>query len=235
MDKYLKKPIPISSDLEQYVKTDFIDSPLVEVKDCDKIKVDMQYPILGFKNAEERCFVRKEVYDMLIEASNKLPEGYSFAIWDAWRPFALQKELFQEYTKEITEEFHLEELSKEERDSFIGNYVANPIPDEILPPAHTTGGAVDLTIINSDSRELEMGCEFDAFSEKTRAGFFESQKAMSIPDWEKIRDNRRLLYNIMIESGFTNLPSEWWHYEYGDKNWSAIVDKPALYKGIFII
>ena len=37
----------------------------------------------------------------------------------------------------------------------------------------------------------------------------------------------------MLEAGFTNLPSEWWHFEYGDKNWSAVVDKPALYDGIF--
>jgi len=37
----------------------------------------------------------------------------------------------------------------------------------------------------------------------------------------------------MIEVGFSNLPSEWWHYEYGDKNWAYIQGKPAVYDGIF--
>ena len=37
----------------------------------------------------------------------------------------------------------------------------------------------------------------------------------------------------MMDAGFGNLPSEWWHYEYGDKNWADIQGKSALYKGIF--
>ena len=43
------------------------------------------------------------------------------------------------------------------------------------------------------------------------------------------------VYNIMIEAGFTNLPSEWWHYEYGTKFWSYFKGRPALYKGIIDI
>ncbi len=36
---------------------------------------------------------------------------------------------------------------------------------------------------------------------------------------EQVRENRRLLYYAMIDAGFTNLPSEWWHYDYGDRFW----------------
>ncbi|MDD7019228.1 MAG: M15 family metallopeptidase [Hornefia butyriciproducens] len=233
MSNYTETPIPVLPDLEQYTKTAFIDSPLTEVKESEKIDIRMQYPVLGFKNGEQRCFLRREVHEMLQNAAAKLPEGYRFRIWDTWRPFALQEELFVSYSAKIIKEFHLEDMSEEEQHSFIGKFVANPIPDRTLPPAHTTGGAVDLTLVGPDGEELEMGCGFDAFTDKTRAAFFETEEAAGLPDAELIRDNRRLLYHLMLEAGFTNLPSEWWHFEYGDKNWSAVVDKPALYDGIF--
>ena len=41
-----------------------------------------------------------------------------------------------------------------------------------------------------------------------------------------------MLYNVMLQSGFTNLPSEWWHYDYGTKFWGYYKKKDALYKGI---
>ena len=40
------------------------------------------------------------------------------------------------------------------------------------------------------------------------------------------------LYNAMIKAGFTNLPSEVWHYDYGNRAWAYYNKKPAIYKGI---
>ena len=47
--------------------------------------------------------------------------------------------------------------------------------------------------------------------------------------------NTLTLNQNIIEAGFTNLPSEWWHYEYGTKFWSYFKGRPALYKGIIDI
>lgn len=233
MTKYTEKPIPILPDLENYTETAFIDSPLVPVEENDRIDIRMLYPVLGFQNAESRCLLRKEAWDMLQNAAEKLPEGYRFRIWDAWRPFALQKELFISYSADVIRDFHPEGLPEEEQHQFINKFVANPIPDRDLPPAHTTGGAVDLTLLDPSGNELEMGCGFDAFSDRTRAAYYETEAAQSLPDAETIRSNRRLLYNIMLNAGFTNLPSEWRHFEYGDKNWAHVTGQPALYNGIF--
>ena len=46
----------------------------------------MLYPILHMDHAEEKCFVRKEMYERLVKAAGNLPDGYRFRIWDAWRP-----------------------------------------------------------------------------------------------------------------------------------------------------
>ena len=69
-------------------------SELIEVRENDKIKIDMMYPKLGMKNKIDKCYLVKEVYNKLLEASSYLPRGYSFKIWDAYRPFSLQEELY---------------------------------------------------------------------------------------------------------------------------------------------
>ena len=187
----------------------------------------MQYPLLGMQNATHKCYVRKEVYDMLMEAARKLPEGYRFKMLDTWRPFALQKELYDKYSVSIIREFEMEDMPEEQQKMLIRKFVSDPVPDKDVPPVHTTGGAVDLTIVDESGEELPMGTVFDAFTNKTNTSFFEGEKDM------EIRNNRRMLYNAMISSGFTNLPSEWWHYDFGDRFWAYYTGKAAIYEGVF--
>ena len=40
--------------------TDFIESPFVEITSGSGIDVAMQYPMLGMRHGENRCFVRLE-------------------------------------------------------------------------------------------------------------------------------------------------------------------------------
>ncbi|MBQ2689428.1 MAG: M15 family metallopeptidase [Solobacterium sp.] len=225
--KYGPIPSPVQTEEKEPV---FRDSPLVEIREDSRLKLHMMYPALGLKNGYRRCLLRKEAAEMLEQAKKYLPEGYSFLIWDAWRPFALQKELREYYRGRIIEEFGLMDKSKEEREQFISRFVADPVPDRIHPPAHTTGGAVDLTIAGPDGTELDMGTAFDAFTERTETVWYEQQESN-----EEIRENRRLLYQIMTRAGFTNIPSEWWHYEYGDRNWSSSTGEPPCYSGIFTV
>ena len=75
-----------------------------------------------------------------------------------------------------------------------------------------------------------MGTEFDNFSNKAWTNHYEEYTQN-----DEIRDNRRLLYWTMINAGFTNLPSEWWHYDYGTKFWAYFNNTNALYEGILDI
>ena len=229
--------IPDRADPERYEENAFADSPFVEIRSDERFDVQMQYPLLGMKHAEPQCFVRKEVYEMLLQAAARLPEGYRFRIWDTWRPFALQKELYEVYSRDIIRDFGLAECTEEERKAVIRKFVSDPMADRDVPPVHTTGGAIDLTILDEDGRELPMGTAFDAFTDKTNTVFYE-QAAQCADDGndvcdKEIRDNRRLLYHIMTETGFTNLPSEWWHFDYGDRFWGYYKGKPAIYRGVF--
>ena len=207
------KEIPYVSEPLSFSEISRVDSPFVEIKNNSFFEVKMQYPILKMQNAEKRCLVRAEVY--------------KFLIYDAWRPFELQKELYQKYSNDILARFGLEEYDDFKKEQIINKYVSKPTKDRELPPVHTTGGAIDLTIVDSKGKELNMGCMFDEFEEIAHTAYFENTEFLTI------KNNRRLLYLAMIKAGFTNLPSEWWHYDYGDRFWGYYKNRPAIYTGCF--
>ena len=41
--------------------------------------------------------------------------------------------------------------------------------------------------------------------------------------------NRRLLFNAMVDQGFTNYSEEWWHFDYGNQFWALINGVHAIY------
>ena len=219
--------IPAAADPSRYTEADFMDSEFVEIVSGELFDVQMQYPVLGMKAAEEQCFLRREAYERLADAAGKLPEGFKFRIFDAWRPFALQHELYVEYSADIIKEFELEQCTEEQRKAVIRRFVSEPIEDRDVPPVHTTGGAVDLTIIGPDGNELDMGSDFDEFTDRTYTAYYENEKN------DRVKENRRLLYHTVTAAGFVNLPSEWWHFDYGDRFWAFYNRRPALYRGVF--
>lgn len=221
------KPIPnLTMDQNKPLTFSFIDEPFVKVTPTKRIQVQMMYPILNMRNAVTECFMRKTVYDKLLAASRLLPEGYGFCIWDAWRPFLLQKELYDSYASMIIRYFKKESLSPEEQHTFLLKYIGDPIMDPYDSPAHTTGGAVDLTL-TKEGKILKLGTEFDDFTDKTNTNYFETEEDCDV------KQLRRLLYNVMTEAGFTNLPTEWWHYDYGDNNYAKMSGEDVLYTGVF--
>lgn len=204
-------------------------SYFVELKDNKFFDVCLKYPKMNFQNATDKCMVRKEVYDKLKIAAKSLPDGIHLRIWDAWRPFLLQEELYNDYSQFIIEKYNLDLKTKKEREFIISKFISPPTKNRNFPPVHTTGGAVDVTLVDENGKELDMGTEFDEFSDLTETSFFENSQN------DIIRNNRRILYNAMIKAGFTNLPSEWWHYDYGNRFWAYYKNKPAIYEGIFKI
>ena len=223
--------IPKIKNPGEYHNTEFKESPLVEIKSDERFETGHTYFEAGMKNATKSCLVRKEVYEMLTTAHGFLPKGYRFYIFDTWRPFLLQEELYRHYSEIVIRQFHLEDASEEEKRKMIASFVSPPVKDPAFPPVHTTGGAVDLTILDENGRMLNMGADFDEVSERSDTIYYET--ARDIEDYEKVRENRRLLYNTMTSAGFSNLPSEWWHYDYGDRFWAYYKNRPAIYSGIF--
>jgi zinc D-Ala-D-Ala dipeptidase len=101
-------------------------------------------------------------------------------------------------------------------------YVAPP--SQCIIPPHSTGGAVDLTLVDHRGYEFDMGTDFDYFGAEAGSLFFEQEGRDT-----KIRDNRRLLRNAMIAEDFRFDEFEW-HFDFGNQIWAAARDRSyAIY------
>ena len=127
------------------------------------------------------CYLRLKTVTALIDANKKfLRKGYRIKIFDCYRPLDIQKKMW----------------------AIVSNpqYVANPAKGSI----HNRGGAVDITLVNLQGAELEMGTSFDFFGKEAAHNY----KNLS----NKVKRNRNLLKSVMKSSGFNPFDSEWWHY-----------------------
>lgn len=171
------------------------------------------------KTSPTISFVRKTIANMLVEAQSKLPNGYKLMIKEGHRDIETQRKIFDEYRDFLKREFP--NLSEKELYKKVSAYVA---PPEIVPP-HSTGGAIDLTLMTIDGQEINMGTRFNADPEESN---FSNYTDTLVSD--EIRDKREILKNVMGSVGFVNYPTEWWHWSYGDRYWAFIKDKAfALY------
>lgn len=194
------------------------------------IKVISQYYAQGIPGAYKDCYARETVVELLLRVNESLPKGYQLVVWDAYRPICIQERLWKYYRQDIKNKYKDRHFTEEELDFKTSFFVSKPSRDIKHPSLHNTGGAVDVTIMDPNGKLLDMGTNFDDFTNAAWANHFEVYAHN-----ETVRDNRRLLYNAMIKQGFTNLPSEWWHYDYGTKFWGFFKGQLALYEGILDI
>lgn len=79
-------------------------------------------------------------------------------------------------------------------------YVADPQ----VGSNHTRGTALDLTLVDAEGQELDMGTGFDEMSQLSH----HSNPAVS----PRAQANRQLLLATMEGAGFVHIAHEWWHY-----------------------
>ncbi len=187
------------------------------------IKVNMQYAKAGISSAIPTAYVRETVAKKLLEALKLLPENYTFEILDAWRPYEVQLSLFNSYRERIIPSLPLT-ATEEEITKKVCEFVSYPDKSKAISYVHASGGAVDIRILDATGKPLDMGTQFDDFSERSYTAWYENNS-----DDKTVKENRRLLHNTLCECGFTNYPSEWWHYDFGDSFWSFYTQNEVIY------
>lgn len=172
--------------------------PLLEITESTHdVILDMRY-------ATTNNFTGKIVYDsshcylhtdalVLLDRAIKLAsdQGFRLKILDAYRPQIAQERLWE----------------------------VCPNPDYVMPPEkgshHTRGVAVDITLVDGDGNELNMGTPFDTFEKASHHGshLISSEAAR----------NRYLLLGIMMSAGWDFYTNEWWHYQlFNPRNYELI-------------
>lgn len=177
-------------------------SGMVDVKTIDSsIAVDMKYAStdnflkINFYKDLNKAYLQKEVALKLARAQACLKEkfpAYSLLIYDAARPVRFQQQIWDSVKLPINEKT---------------KYVSNPKNGSL----HNFGAAVDLSIIDGNKKELDMGCTFDTLS----------PIAYPVLEWKFLAEglltkqqinNRSLLREVMRQAGFFNIQTEWWHF-----------------------
>jgi len=147
--------------------------------------------------------------------------GLELYVFDAWRPQAVQRffhdEWFPRWLKTNRPDLEGARLTEE-----VERYWAAPSDGPGSPSPHSTGAAVDVTLMCRHTRQhLFMGGLFDDATEGAWTDAFERHSVMSMSEAEA-QKNRRLLFWAMSEAGFVNNPTEWWHYSWGDQMWAKL-------------
>lgn len=151
---------------------------------------------------------RQGVAEMLKAAQSYLPSGLHLQIVGAFRPFEIQKLMYERAREELREQHpHWDE---EFLTRYLNVFSAPPIWD--TPPPHTTGGAVDLLIVDQNEERLDMFSPFE-MGWSSAPTFIEGLS-------DEARKNRDLLIEVLTKSGLTNFPGEWWHWSYGEPGWA---------------
>lgn len=200
----------------------------IDIQDCGERLIPMSlapspimvfpaYARLGIPGAIPECFVREGVYRALLAAARSLPQGIKMLVLDGWRPWCVQQYLFD--TLHAAIHHHHPKASEDELLTRTREFVSLPSRDPSAPSPHLTGGAVDVTLCDADGLPLDMGTLFDEAIPASHTDHFEQSGDLT-PSQRQARDNRRLLYQVMQHQGFTNLPSEWWHFDFGDQLWA---------------
>lgn len=181
------------------------DSNAVEITDWPGISIELQYADSAKKDlycGMQRAFLHRLAADKLSKALDILRAeypGYVLVVLDAARPRHAQEALWNEVrgTKQMI-------------------YVSNPRKGSL----HNFGMALDISARKPDGTFVDMGCQYDEFTELGSASpkVLDSLVRVGVLS-QRQRANRRIFTEIMRRAGFIQLPSEWWHFNAAYAAW----------------
>jgi D-alanyl-D-alanine dipeptidase len=181
-------------------------------------------------------FLRQSVLNALIQAQatlQNLRPDWRIQIFDAYRPVEVQQHMVDYTFAKVVRDrhWHPHDLSPEQQAEIweqVYEIWAIPSFDPANPPPHSTGGAVDVTLVDGCANAVEMGSEIDELSARSHPNYY--AESTHPPD-QRYHAHRQLLNTIMLEAGFCRHPKEWWHFCLGDRMWAWLSETPSARYG----
>jgi D-alanyl-D-alanine dipeptidase len=148
-----------------------------------------------------RCYLHADAGAALERAVDLArAQGYRLRIFDAYRPTEAQWVMW--------------------------NHTPDPefLADPRRGSPHSRGVAVDLTLLDREGRELDMGTGFDAFTPLSHHGSLDVSRTAQA--------NRFTLLGIMTAAGWDFYRNEWWHYQLFNSRQYPLYSDSALAEGL---
>lgn len=200
--------------------------PLVEISSQFARVTPHPYAKLGAPyGTKSPFFVRQGILDRLIQADailQKNQPGWKIQIFDAYRPVAVQQFMVDYTLNQLVNAngLKLETLSEMQKAEFLERvyqFWAMPNLNPKTPPPHSTGAAIDVTLVDQSGNVIDMGSEIDEISERSFPNHF--------PADSEYGRHRKILSNAMISAGFKQHWNEWWHFSHGDQIWAWLTNQ----------
>lgn len=145
------------------------------------------------------AWLRQEAARGLLAAALWLHQqrpGWRILVLDALRPQRVQEAIWVDVAGTPSQE-----------------YFANPERGSI----HSYGMAVDVTLLDAQGAELDMGSGFDEMSARSHPSLHAAHLASGVLSPQQVA-RRDLLLQAMQQGGFQGIPNEWWHFDHGDRD-----------------
>lgn len=165
--------------------------------------------------------VRESVARKLCAAAKVLPKKFRLGVLEGWRPHHIQHRMYLRTWNRI-KETHPEWSEAQVRR--VANRYTAPLNAKV-PPPHSTGGAVDLFLLDADLNEVDMRSPYEPYD---RRAFHTVATGLS----QTALEHRRIFCDALLEGGMTNYPSEYWHWSYGDQGWAYRTGEPFAIYGV---
>ena len=121
--------------------------------------------------------------------------GWQLLVLDALRPQRVQEAIWRDVAG-----------------TPMAHYFANPQRGSI----HSFGMAVDVTLVNPQGQEADMGSEFDEMTEASHPALHAQHLASGVLKPAQVAQ-RQCLHDAMAHGGFQGIATEWWHFDHGDR------------------
>jgi D-alanyl-D-alanine dipeptidase len=169
------------------------------------VRVDLRYA--GTNNFAGRvlyreldcAWLRREAAEGLEDAARWLQQcrpGHTLLVLDALRPQRVQEAIWADIAGTPAQA-----------------YFADPARGSI----HSFGMAVDVTLLDPQGRECDMGSGFDEMSLRSHPTLHAEHLALGVLSAAQITE-RGWLHAAMVRGGFHGIPTEWWHFDHGDRD-----------------
>jgi zinc D-Ala-D-Ala dipeptidase len=208
--------------------------PLIEIPTEFPRVTPHPYASLGAPYGEKSpFFLRAGVIDRLKTAQQALTTQqptWRIQIFDAYRPVAVQQFMVDHSFAEVVRDrgWDLQNLTPDQRDSAlqqVHQFWAKPNANPLTPPPHSTGAALDVTLVNEYGLPIDMGGDLD---EMTVRSYPDHYVGLADSTAEQFDQNRQLLNFCMTQAGFERHYHEWWHFSWGDQLWAWLKGRREL-------
>ena len=199
--------------------------PLVPIPDTFALVQPHPYAAVGAPYGTRSPFyLRQGILDRLQMAQDNLQQrqpGWRIQVFDAYRPIEVQQYMVDYTFHQLVRSrgLSIEALSEEQQQEIwetVFQFWAIPNYNPATPPPHSTGAAIDVTLVDAADCPVNMGSAIDEISPRSYPQYF----AKSADERERqYHRDRQLLASTMQHVGFRQHPNEWWHFSYGDQLW----------------